>query len=115
MDIGDWPASKSLNAIWREIFPGQFARCPTVAGIVRSNCIYAGECLLMIGILKQTDPDRAKFIETRAHGDYWPAGREIADAPIAKPPAVGPNINILRYGEFAARAGNEITVGPHIR
>ena len=68
----------------------------------------------MVGILKPADADRAKFAETRAHRYHWPAGRQIADAAIAEPSAVGSNVNILRHREFAARTGDKIAVGPHV-
>src|SRR5580693_7852860 len=68
----------------------------------------------MIGILKQADADRAEFAETRAHGYHRPASRKIADAAIAEPSTVRPNINILRHCEFAARTGDEVAVGPHV-
>src|SRR5271156_2276353 len=68
----------------------------------------------MVGILKQAGADRAKFAETRAHGNHRPASGEITDAAIAEPSAVRPNINILRHCELAARTGDEVAVGPHV-
>src|SRR5437588_12503433 len=68
----------------------------------------------MVGILKPADPGRAKFAETRAHRYHRPAGREIADAAIAEPSAVGSNVNILRHRELAARTGDKTAVGPHV-
>src|ERR1700719_2025302 len=68
----------------------------------------------MIGILKQAGPDGAEFAETGAHGYHWPAGSEIADAAIAEPSAVRPNIYVLRHRELAARTGDEVAVGLHV-
>src|SRR5271166_3112704 len=110
----DLSQQRAENPIGGEIFPGERPRRAAVGRIVGGNRVDGSQCLLFGRVWKQAAPSRIEFVEARAHRYNRPAGGEIANAAITEPPAVRPHINILRYGELAARTSDEIAVTRHI-